>query len=136
MTFKFDPTLQDDVSLVRFHIGDTKPQGHYLEDETIKRFVDLTDWKHAVITCIMYIITQLSQPDFVKDWLEVSNAKAREGYENLLKEKRVELRIGTFTATSTMSLPTRADSFQINNDYSELPELDDDIPFNIEEGTP
>jgi len=36
MTFSFDENLADDVSLVRFHIGDTDDAGHFLEDETIQ----------------------------------------------------------------------------------------------------
>lgn len=135
MTYSFDPNIGTDKDLVRFHIGDNKAAGHYLEDETIKFFINRDGWKKAVVTCILYIITQLSQPDFVQDWMEVSNEKAREGYENLLKLKKSELGLTGFSIVSSISLPTRADSYQTSNDYTEL-SSSDDIPFNIEEGTP
>jgi hypothetical protein len=136
MTYKFDPNLGDSVSLVRFHIGDNNSKGHFLEDETIAYFVTTYDWKRAVIECLGYIITQLSTPDFVEDWMEVSHEKARIGYEGILARKQKEFGIVlgvTISASSTVSLPTRADSFQTNNDYHELTygedEPDASLPF-------
>lgn len=133
MTYKFDPTLQDEVSLVRFHIGDTNDKGHYLENETIKHFVDTDGWKKAVIVCIKYIITQLSTPNFVHDWLEVTNEKAREGYEQMLKDKKVELGLAGFSISSTVSRPTRNDNYQTDNDYKEIQpsSATDEVPFDI-----
>ena len=114
MTFTFNVALTDDVSLVRFHIGDTNTDGHYLEDATINYFVTNSGVSTAVIRCIQYIITQLSQPDFRLDWMSVSNQAAREGYEKLLKTKAIELGVslsGAYAA-STISLPYNADSYQ------------------------
>lgn len=114
MTFSFNASLANDLSLVRFHIGDTNADGHYLENETISYFLTNYDIGTAVIRCIQYIITQLSQPDFRLDWMTVSNQTAREGYEKLLKVKAIELGIslsGAY-ASSTVSLPYRADSYQ------------------------
>lgn len=118
MTFTFDPSLSDDLSLTRFHIGDTSSDGHYLEDETIEYFVDTYDLATAVIRSIQYIITQLSQPNFRLDWLTVSNEQARDGYEKLLKQKALEFGISLtgVTASSTISLPYRADSYQDSDD--------------------
>ena len=119
MTFTFDPSLPTDIDLVRFHIGDTNAtDGHYLENETINYFVTNEGVNNAVILCIKYIITQLSTPNFVQDWLEVDVEKARKGYENLLKIKADELDIAlsTLTATSTVKNPTRADSYQSSDD--------------------
>lgn len=118
MTFTFDPALADDVSLVRFYIGDTNTDGHYLEDATIQYFVTASGVATAVIQSIKYIITQLSQPNFRLDWLTVSNEQARDGYEKLLKSKALELGISLsgVTATSTISLPYRADSYQDSAD--------------------
>lgn len=114
MTFSFTPALSTDTDLVRFHIGDTNSDGHYLENETIQYFVTNYDVSTAVIQCIRYIITQLSQPNFRLDWLTVSNEQARAGYENLLRQKAIELGISLSgaVATSTISLPYRADSYQ------------------------
>lgn len=114
MAFTFDPALADSVSLVRFHVGDTNSDGHYLEDATIQYFVTASGVATAVIRCIQYIITQLSTPNFRLDWLTVSNEQARAGYETLLKSKALELGVSLsgVTASSTISLPYRADSYQ------------------------
>jgi len=113
MSFTFDPALADDVSLVRFHIGDNSPDGHYLEDATIQYFVTASGVGTAVIRSIQYIITQLSQPDFRKDWLSVSNGEARKGYETLLKAKAQEfgISVSNVTMTSSVSNPYRSDSY-------------------------
>ena len=107
MSYSFDPTLADDVSLVRFHVGDNSDSGHYLDDETIQYFVTASGVGTAVIRCIQYIITQMSQPDFKKDWLSVSNGEARKGYETLLKTKAQEfgISIGKAVMTSTVTYP-------------------------------
>lgn len=114
MTFTFDPALADDTSLVRFHIGDTNTAGYYLEDETIDYFVDNYSVEVAVIKCLQYIITQLSTPNFSKDWLTVSNDQARAGYEKILKSKAIELGVNLTgaVASASISLPYRADSYQ------------------------
>ena len=115
MTFTFDPTLATDLSTVRFHIGDTNEAGHFLEDETITSLLTSTDLAHAVISCIRYIITQLSQPDFKLDWMSVSNMKdARVGFEGLLKTKAQEFGISATgaVAVSSISSAHRADSYE------------------------
>ena len=112
MSFFFNPALSDDVSLVRFHVGDTSDEGHYLEDETIQHFVTAGSVATAAIACIRYIITQLSQPDFKLDWMSVTNAEARKGFETLLKQKQQELGVSTATAKSTISHAHRADSHE------------------------
>ena len=118
MTFSFDISLSTNLALVRFHIGDTNYEGYYIEDETINYFLNTYDVPTAVIRCIQFIITQLSQPNFKLDWLTVSNEMARDGYEKLLKSKALELGVSLsgVTATSTISLPYRADSYQDSTD--------------------
>jgi len=117
MTFTFDPSLADSVSIVRFHIGDTSPNGNYLEDETINYWVNASSLEEAVISCIKYIITQLSTPNFKKDWLSVSNHEARMGFEIILKNKQEEFGLSSgLIATSTISLPRRADSYSTDGD--------------------
>lgn len=113
MTFKYDTSLGDNVSLVRFHIGDTNEDGHYLEDETIAALITLQGTvAKAVIACIKYIISQLSVPNFRLDWMSISNEQARAGYESLLKQKRIELGVRSLTMSSTVSFPHRADSYE------------------------
>jgi hypothetical protein len=118
MTFTFAPALTADLDLVRFHIGDTNTDGHYLEDETITYFLTNYDVATAVIRCIQYIITQLSTPNFRQDWLSVDTATARAGYETMLKQKAIELGVSLTgaVASSTISLPYRADSYQDSTD--------------------
>jgi len=114
-TFTFDNTLATDLAKVRFHIGDVSSAGNYLWDETINALVTSEgSVGGAVVASIKFIITQLSSPDFKQDWMSVSNKEARAGFENLLKVKAQEfgVSVSNVTATSTISLPYRADSDQ------------------------
>ncbi len=116
-TFTFDNTLSTDLSLVRFHTGDTEEEGAYLFDETISGLLTIHgDVGGAVIAAIRYIITQLSSPDFKKDWLSVSHKEARAGFETMLKMKAQELGVSLgATASSSISSAFRADSDQYTN---------------------
>lgn len=117
MTFSFDPSLQRDQDLVRFHIGDVNPDGYYLDDETINYWITAGSVSTAVLACIRFIITQLASPNFRLDWLTVSNEQAREGFENLLLSKAEELGVSLgVTVTSTYAHPYRADSYQDPDD--------------------
>lgn len=120
MTFTFATDLSTDLALVRFHIGDTDSGGYFLADETITAL--LTSHGSvggAVVASLKYIITQLSRPDFRADWLQVSNAEARKGYQALLMEKRGEFGLSAITASATHVY--RADS-----DQTEEPDYADD----------
>ena len=112
MTFSFDENLADDVSLTRFHIGDTDDAGHFLEDETIQYHIDAGTVGSAVIACIRFIIMQLSRPDFKQDWLSVDNASAKAGYETMLKIKAQEFGIQTSSPATSIGYPHRADSYE------------------------
>lgn len=113
MTVTFNPDLQDDVSYVRFHIGDTSSEGAYLQDETIEAlYNEYGEYGKTILACIRFIITQLSQPNFRLDWLSVSNEQAREGFEKMLAEKKIEFNVSMATATSTIHQPHRADSYE------------------------
>jgi hypothetical protein len=117
MTYSFDPTLSDDVSLVRFHIGDNSEDGYFVDDETIQYWVDAGTVSSAVIACIRYILSQLSRPNFSLDWMSVSGMQeARKGYEALLLQKSAELGQVIITATATISHPYRLDSLQDSDD--------------------
>ena len=125
MTFTFDTALATDLALVRFNIGDTSEEGAYLADETITALLASEgNVGGAVVASIRYIITQLATPNFKKDWLSVDYEKARVGFEALLKDKAVEFGIsltGGITMSSTISNPSRADSYQDSNDYDGMP---------------
>jgi hypothetical protein len=115
MTFTFATDLSTDLAKTRFHVGDTNSDGAYLADETINALLTIEgSVGGAVVACIKYIITQLSQPNFRLDWLTVSREEARKGFENLLKVKAQELGVSLSgaTASATISLPYRADSYQ------------------------
>jgi len=118
MTYTFDPSLSTDLALVRFHIGDTRAEGCYLQDETITALIASSgSVGGAVVVCIKYIITQLSQPAFRLDWMSVTTAEARRGYESLLMQKAQEFGISVSGAVSAcvIGLPHRADSFENQN---------------------
>jgi hypothetical protein len=117
MSFSFDESLDDDVSLVRFHIGDTNDEGHFLEDATIQYHVDAGSVETAAINCLRYIVTQLAQPNFKLDWLSVDSAEALRAYERLLRLKSQEFGIALLSPVTTISFPHRADSHE-NDDGS------------------
>jgi len=114
MGFQYNPNLLSDADLVRFHIGDTKQQGAYLDNETIDALLTSEgSVGGAVVACIKYIITQLSVPNFRQDWLQVDYQTAREAFEKLLKTKLSEFGISSgVTAKSSIALPYRRDSLQ------------------------
>jgi len=115
MTFTFATNLSTNLALVRFHIGDTNSAGAYLADETITALLTIEgSVGGAVIACIKYIITQLSQPDFRLDWMSVSNAEARKGFETLLKDKaqQFNISISNVSVASDISFAHRADSYE------------------------
>jgi len=121
MTFSYDASLGDDESLVRFHIGDTHEEGAYLADETVTALIASEgSVGGAVIAAIKYIITQLSSPDFKKDWLSVNHKDARDGYQKLLVDKAQEfgIKLSNVTAKSSISLPSRKDSYQTDNSFT------------------
>ena len=126
-TFTFDNTLSTDLAKVRFHCGDCSSAGNYLWDETITALLASEgSVGGAVVASIRYIISQLSSPDFKYDWLSVSKKEARAGFELLLKQKAQELGVSLgATASSTISLPYRADSDQYTNATRETTEQEE-----------
>lgn len=112
MTFTYDPELADNISLVRFHVGDNYDSGHFLDDGEITYFLGSdADVEGAVIAGLRYIITQLSLPDFKASWLTISNGEARKGYQEILKEKAKEfgVSLGGYGVTVAVNNRTRAD---------------------------
>lgn len=111
MTFTYTPAAPDDTTWVRFHIHDTVESESYLSDEEIGMALsNYGSVAAASIACIKSIIATLSKPDFRADWLQVSNAEARKGYETLLREKRAEFGIPAVSASGQSVY--RADSLQ------------------------
>ncbi len=121
MTFTFATNLSTDLALVRFHIGDTSEDGAYLADETITALLTSEgSVGGAVVASIRYILTQLSVPNFRKDWLSVDYEKARDGYEMLLKEKAREFGVALGGSFASAVKPMyRADSGQYTSSERE-----------------
>ena len=119
MAFTYDAALGTDLSLVRFHIGDTNEEGYFLEDATITYWLTQKgSVGGAAIACLRYMITQANQPNFKLDWLSVTNTDYVKMLQTLLKQKAQEFGLSATGAsmTSTVSNPTRADSDQ-EGDY-------------------
>ena len=128
MTFTFATDLSTNLAKIRFHVGDTNEDGAYLADETINAlYTSEGSVGAASIACIRYILTQLSTPNFRKDWLWVNYEEARKGFENLLKLKAQEfgIALGSVTASATISLPYRADSYQYTGQTRETTESEE-----------
>lgn len=119
--FSYQPGLTRPLDLVRFHIGDTEPDGFWLPDATINALIAQTaDWHAAVIEALRFIITKLSQPNFTADWLTVDNASARTAYQTLLAEKKREFGVGSGRPTSGSTNVYRSDSrVKSEPDYSD-----------------
>jgi hypothetical protein len=130
MGYTYDSTLADDVSLVRFHIGDNNERGHYLEDGEITYWLTSNNGSvgASVRACILYIMSRLSQPDFHLDWMSVSNAQAREGFRKLLIVKCQEfgLSVSGVLGGTRIATAHRVDSYELNSDGT----------YNPTDGTP
>lgn len=92
MAFTYGYDLSDATNRVRFEIGDTDSDAHFLEDEEIAALLSLhdDDWQLAVLASIQTIIARLARPTFQADWLRVDNKTAIEAYRRLLSDKRQE----------------------------------------------
>jgi len=102
MAFTYGEDLTDNGDFVRFHTGDTVSDQSYLSDAIITSLLATESSKeYAVIAALKHIIARLSQPDFRADWLQVSHAEARQGYENVLQQKRREFGIAKHVSSVT-----------------------------------
>jgi hypothetical protein len=130
MTATYDTSLGDNVSLVRFHIGDTDTTEPRLSDEEITYMVTNTDSLGlAVAACINALIAQLSVPNFTADWLTVDHASARAGYYQLLAIKRREFGLSGISAK--FKPVYRQDSAQTESpDYASASQADPSFPYS------
>ena len=100
MTFSYSP-ITNDLSRVRFHIGDTDAASAMFSDEEVTGVItEVGDWKKAVIALIQNLIAKCSQPNFTADWLTVDSASAVRSYQALLQMKRRELKVYANVATT------------------------------------
>jgi hypothetical protein len=110
MAFTFGEDLSVARDYVRFHTTDTLSPG-YMSDALIASLITSAGSNNAaVIAGLKYIMGLLARPDFRADWLQVSNAEARKGFEVILAEKRAEFSIPAMTSSVVHTY--RADSYQ------------------------
>lgn len=111
MTFSYTPSLDSDVSRVRFEVGDTVEAEAYLSDEEIQAMLDAAGGSvgSAAIHCCEFILRKLNKPNFKADWLEIDYKKARDGYQQTLHDLRRRFSGG---ARSGASYGYRVDSQQ------------------------
>lgn len=95
MPFTYTPSVPNDITRVRFHLGDTDVDAPIFDDSEITFMIsEMGSWQQAVIACIQSIIGRISaEPDFQADWLSVDASSALNGYKTLLSEKRNQLGI-------------------------------------------
>ena len=126
MTFTFAGDLTEERDFVRFYTGDTDVDRAFLSDELIASLVTEAGSKQAaVVDALEYIISQLSQPDFRADWLQMNFAEARKGYETRLMQAQRKFGLNAITARAGRT--HRADSRQTTTPtYDRAPGYDVD----------
>ena len=100
MTFTYTPNSPNDITRVRFHIGDTvESSAMYSDEEITFGIAEGGSYQQAVIILLQNLIARLSaEPDFTADWLRVDNRRSVEGYRVLLQEKRRQFGISAVRA--------------------------------------
>ena len=97
MTFSYDPSSPDDVTRVRYHIGDTDEDTAIFSDEEIAFVLDEED-DHigkTVVSLIQSVMARLAhEPDMTADWLRVDWRRSAENWKALLSEKRRRFQLG------------------------------------------
>lgn len=119
MTFTYTPSSVNDITRVRYHIGDTVESGALFTDEEITMVITETGtYQTAVISLLQAMIAKYSEPDFRADWLSVNSSKAVASLRTLLSQKRKEFGISGISSNNVYTW--RPDSSQ-----TEAPDYDD-----------
>lgn len=102
MTFTYNLSTPNDITRVRFHLGDTIEATAIFSDEEITFAVsEALTWQAAVIACIRSVLARLAgEPDMQADWLRVDWRRSAENWKLLLSEKSAEFGIGKARASS------------------------------------
>lgn len=114
MGFTYTPSATpDDVTLVRYHIGDTDAEAAIFSDEEIGMVLAMElSVGAAVVSLIKTIISKLAmEPDTTADWLTISWRRSSDAWLKLLAEKKRDFGMG-FTMTTTSTDIYRKDSQQ------------------------
>jgi len=121
MTFTYTPSSVNDITRVRYHIGDTVESGALFSDEEINMVISETgSYQSAVISLIQSMIAIYSEPSFRADWLSVNTKDAVSGLKTLLQQKRKEFGIAAISSSTVFTW--RPDSLQ-----TEQPDYDDTV---------
>ena len=113
-SFTYDLLDANDITRVRFHVGDTSEDTAQLPDDEITFAIsEAGSWQGAVLYCIQNIIARMNaDPDFTFDELEIDQDSQRKHWETLLRIKHDEFGIA-FKSKSTLvtstQIPTRTD---------------------------
>lgn len=95
MTFSYSPGSPDDITRVRYHIGDTVESAARLTDEEIEFAIsESKSWQAAVLWSIDRIIGMLAdESGQTLDWLEIDRKDAIAAYQRLKRDKTQQLEV-------------------------------------------
>jgi hypothetical protein len=135
MTWTYTPSSSpDDVTKVRYYLGDTVEDAAMFTDEEITMAVALEGGvPAAVISLIRSAMARLAhEPDMTADWLRIDWRRSAENWAALLKQRKAEFGLGA-RAVSGYQHAYRADSYQDTApDWNTIfRELEDDDDFEI-----
>lgn len=102
MTFTYNLASPDDITRVRFHLGDTTEETAIFSDEEITFITgEAGTWQKAVIACIRSVMGRLAaEPDMQADWLKIDWRRSADSWKLLLSEKSQEFGVGKARASS------------------------------------
>ena len=96
MTFTYTPSAPNDITRVRYHVGDTEEAAAIFTDEEITFAIDEEGtWQKAVIASIRSVIARIAgEPDMTADWLRVDWRRSSDNWLMLLNEKKSQFGLG------------------------------------------
>ena len=114
-SFTYDLLDANDITRVRFHVGDTvEAMPLFPDDEITFAISEAGSWQGAVLFCIQNILARMnSDPDFTFDELEIDQDSQRKHWLALMQAKRDEFGIAfkaKSSLTVTTQVPTRTDA--------------------------
>lgn len=130
MPFTYVPSAPNDITRVRYHIGDTDETCAIFDDDEIQMALNEEgSMQKAVIASIQSVLARLShEPDLQADWLRVDWRRSADHWRALLADKKQAFGL-TARVTTSVVTPYRIDSKQTDPpDYS-VDEDDDESPF-------
>lgn len=110
MTFTYNLTNPNDITRVRYHLGDTdEPTAIYQDEEIAFAISENGGWQRAVISLIKGCIVRLAhEPDMTADWLTINWRRSSDAWRSMLREKQAEFGLGA-TVNSGNQQVTRVD---------------------------